>query len=103
MLQLAWSHTMTCRNTGAWRSLASASDWGSEGRRFKSCRPDSESLTTTRVMVRLFLLAERESASCYAGATACRKMQISALSISEVVAMMLVVVIAVTMMMVKVA
>ena len=26
--------------TGAWRSLASASEWGSEGRKFKSCRPD---------------------------------------------------------------
>ena len=26
---------------GAWRSLASARDWGSRGRRFKSCRPDS--------------------------------------------------------------
>jgi hypothetical protein len=25
---------------GAWRSLASALDWGSRGRRFKSCRPD---------------------------------------------------------------
>ena len=25
---------------GAWRSLASASEWGSEGRKFKSCRPD---------------------------------------------------------------
>ena len=30
----------TTRN-GAWRSLASALDWGSRGRRFKSCRPDS--------------------------------------------------------------
>jgi hypothetical protein len=28
------------RRSGAWRSLASASEWGSEGRRFKSCRPD---------------------------------------------------------------
>ncbi len=27
---------------GAWRSLASASEWGSEGRKFESCRPDSE-------------------------------------------------------------
>ena len=27
---------------GAWRSLASASDLGSEGRRFKSCRPDQK-------------------------------------------------------------
>ena len=26
---------------GAWRSLASAFDWGSKGRRFKSCCPDS--------------------------------------------------------------
>ena len=26
--------------SGAWRSLASALDWGSRGRRFKSCRPD---------------------------------------------------------------
>ena len=25
---------------GVWRSLASALDWGSRGRRFKSCRPD---------------------------------------------------------------
>ena len=29
---------------GAWRSLASALDWGSRGRRFKSCRPDVCSL-----------------------------------------------------------
>ena len=28
------------RQSGAWRSLASALDWGSRGRRFKSCRPD---------------------------------------------------------------
>ena len=27
-------------NFGAWRSLDSASDWGSEGRWFKSSRPD---------------------------------------------------------------
>ena len=27
---------------GLWRSLASAFDWGSKGRRFKSCQPDSE-------------------------------------------------------------
>ena len=25
---------------GAWRSLASALEWGSRGRRFESCRPD---------------------------------------------------------------
>ena len=30
---------------GAWRSLASALDWGSRGRRFKSCRPDSPWIT----------------------------------------------------------
>ena len=29
-----------CDGFGAWRSLASALDWGSRGRRFKSCRPD---------------------------------------------------------------
>ena len=29
-----------CCYIGAWRSLASARDWGSRGRRFKSCRPD---------------------------------------------------------------
>ena len=28
------------RYNGAWRSLASVLDWGSRGRRFKSCRPD---------------------------------------------------------------
>ena len=27
-------------NDGLWRSLASALDWGSRGRRFKSCQPD---------------------------------------------------------------
>ena len=31
---------------GAWRSLASALDWGSRGRRFKSCRPDLHFLTS---------------------------------------------------------
>ena len=30
-----------CFLFGAWRSLASALDWGSRGRRFKSCRPES--------------------------------------------------------------
>ena len=30
------------RHSGTWRSLASALDWGSRGRRFKSCRPDYE-------------------------------------------------------------
>ena len=28
---------------GAWRSLASALEWGSRGRRFESCRPDQPS------------------------------------------------------------
>jgi hypothetical protein len=34
---------------GAWRSLASASEWGSEGRKFESCRPDilKPSVTTS--------------------------------------------------------
>ncbi len=31
---------VSCGGFGAWRSLASALDWGSRGRRFKSCRPD---------------------------------------------------------------
>ncbi len=31
---------LECGISGAWRSLASALDWGSRGRRFKSCRPD---------------------------------------------------------------
>ena len=30
----------TIAHNGPWRSLVSASDWGSEGRRFKSGRPD---------------------------------------------------------------
>ena len=45
---LAMSHRISIGNphitqatqTGAWRSLDSASDWGSEGRWFKSSRPD---------------------------------------------------------------
>ena len=32
---------------GLWRSLASAFDWGSKGRRFKSCQPDSIFLEQT--------------------------------------------------------
>jgi hypothetical protein len=32
--------SLPCGCFGAWRSLASALDWGSRGRRFKSCRPD---------------------------------------------------------------
>ncbi len=33
-------------DTGVWRSLASAFDWGSKGRRFKSCHPDLQNLMT---------------------------------------------------------
>ena len=33
-----------CLSVGAWRSLASALEWGSRGRRFKSARPDQPSL-----------------------------------------------------------
>ena len=36
---------------GAWRSLASALDWGSRGRRFKSCRPDLPCITVRSRMV----------------------------------------------------
>ena len=35
-------------NYGLWRSLASALDWGSRGRRFKSCQPDSVKLEAHR-------------------------------------------------------
>ena len=37
---LIWLASNAGRRYGAWRSLASASEWGSEGRKFKSCRPD---------------------------------------------------------------
>jgi len=49
--------------------LASASDWGSEGRRFKSCRPDSERLTVTQVAVSLFSFVDLTEPRRYAGAT----------------------------------
>jgi hypothetical protein len=40
------------RQSGAWRSLASALDWGSRGRRFKSCRPDFGLIASPSARVR---------------------------------------------------
>ena len=37
-----------CSEDGAWRSLVSALDWGSRGRRFESSRPDYLNQETTR-------------------------------------------------------
>ena len=37
--------------SGAWRSLASASEWGSEGRKFESCRPDNGRLDVAKSYV----------------------------------------------------
>ena len=44
-LRVGWPGSSSPPNGfGAWRSLASALDWGSRGRRFKSCRPDLQVL-----------------------------------------------------------
>jgi hypothetical protein len=54
LIASAWRHPPQ-RRCGAWRSLASASEWGSEGRKFKSCRPDNGKPSVARCYGRLSL------------------------------------------------
>src|SRR5262249_51324619 len=59
-LDKARSDLLTKLRLGAWRSLASAPEWGSGGRRFESSRPDYRQASPSATASRGLLVLYRE-------------------------------------------